>query len=248
MTRAAGWAVRAGSLALAVAVLAGCGGSPAKVGESGIDGLTIPTPSPDPADFGPRVDNPWFPLATGTRWTYRRYTPYGSQILTATVLPRTRDVAGVAATAVRWQVIRHGHGVTAVVRWYAEDRAGNVWWLGQRVRRSAAAVDPLADRSWLAGQGGAEAGLVVSAVPRVGDGYANAQAPGVIERRSTVVSLTATVATPRRTYADAVMARDSGSRHPTQVEQTFFVRGIGVVAQQTSDVTTSDLALVRVRR
>jgi hypothetical protein len=247
MTRAVPGAARALLLTLAVGVLAGCGASPAPLGPSGIDELTIPTPSPDPADFADRVDNPWFPLAPGTVWTYRHYTPYGSHEVLATVLPGHRMIAGVPTTAVRWQVPRSGGRRTVALRWYAEDLAGNVWWFGQRVRRSGLRVDELVDRSWLAGRDGAEAGLVLSAVPRVGDGYANAEERRVVDRRSTVVSLTATVATPRGTYHDTVLTRDVSSLEPTRVVQSFFARGIGLVAQQTIQTTTSDLSLVRVR-
>jgi hypothetical protein len=244
--------VRALSVTVVCTVLAGvvggCGASPAPLGPSGTDGLTIPTPSPDPGDFVDRVDNPWFPLVPGTVWTYRHYTPYGSWPVRATVIPGHHDIAGVATTAVRWQVTRAGRRMTVDVRWYAEDRGGNVWWFGQRVRRPGLLVDDLARRSWVAGRGGAEAGLVLSAVPRVGDGYLNAAAPRVVERRSTVISLTATVATPGRTYHDTVLTRDASSLVPTHVVESFFARGIGLVAQETRDATTSQLSLVRVGR
>src|SRR4051794_10018787 len=176
MTRAAVRVVRAaGSTAVAallgatlVGLLGACGASPTPLGPSGVDGLTIPTPSPDPADFRDGVDNAWFPLAPGTVWTYRRDTATRSATVVAAVMPATREIAGVATTGVRWQVPRPGRRVTVLVRWYAEDRAGNVWWFGQEVRRGLL-VDDLARRSWVAGEDGAEAGLVLSADPRVGD-------------------------------------------------------------------------------
>ena len=40
------------------------------IGPSGVDGLTIPTPTPDPADFVDVVDNPWLPLVADSVWTY----------------------------------------------------------------------------------------------------------------------------------------------------------------------------------
>jgi hypothetical protein len=135
--------------------------------------------------------------------------------------------------------------VIVVVRWYAEDTAGNVWWFGQDVRRPGLMVDPLATRSWVAGERGAEAGLLLSAVPRVGDGYLNFKAPGV-ERRSTVVSLTAVVATPRGTYRHAVLTRDLSSLRPTEATQSFFASGVGLVAAETSGALVSDLSQVRV--
>jgi hypothetical protein len=230
-----------------IGVLGACGASPKPLGPSGVDGLTIPTPSPDPADFRDGVDNPWFPLGPGTVWTYRRDSQTGRVGLVATVLPQSREVAGVATTVVRWQVRRHGRPVTVLDRWYAEDAAGNVWWFGQDVRRGPV-VDELARRSWTAGQDGAQAGVVLTGRPRAGDGYANAEAQRVVDRRSTVVSLQATVATPHHTYRDSVLTRDLSRLQPTLVTQSFFARDVGLVAQQTSGATTSDLTLLRVSR
>jgi hypothetical protein len=248
MTRAGSSAARVVALVMTATVLVACGASPLSIGPSGIDGLTIPTPSPDPADFTDGVDNPWFPLVPGTVWTYRRDTTTRSDVVRAVVLPGSRDIDGVATTALQWQASGHGDRMPVVTRWYAEDRAGNVWWFGQEVRRPGLLVDPLARRSWLAGRDGAEPGLVLAARPRVGDGYANAIAPGVLERRSTVVSLTATVATPGQTYRDVLLTRDQGTQDPTLVEESFYVRGIGLVAEQTTRAAVTNLSLVRVRR
>jgi hypothetical protein len=247
--RAAAGPVSALVLAAVAGLLAACGASPAPLAPTGTDGLTIPTPSPDPADFTAHVDNPWFPLAPGTVWTYRRYTTLGSQVLTATVLAEPHRVAGVDTTAVRWD-LRGPHRRTTrlAVRWYAEDTAGNVWWFGQRVSRHGPPVDLLATRSWAAGVHGARAGLLVAAAPRVGDGYLNALAPAAVERRSTVVSLDATVALPRRTYRHTLSTLDLSTLEPTRRVRSFFAPRFGLVAQQTTEALSIDLSLVRVRR
>lgn len=230
---------------LLLPVVAACGASPAAVGPTGIDQLTIPTPSPDPADFSADVDNPWFPLPPGTTWTYRRYGSLGSGLVVATALPRTRRVAGVETRPVRWVARDSGRTTLLGVRWYAQDTAGNVWWFGQRVRPTGDPLDALATRSWLAGRDGAEAGLVMAARPRRGDGYANAYRRGVVERRSTVVSLDATASLPTRTYRDTVLTRDLSRIDPVHVEQSYYARGIGLVAQQTVATTTTELFLLR---
>jgi hypothetical protein len=232
-------------LSLIVGVLAGCGASPKSVGLVGIDGLTIPTPSPDPADFTGGAQNAWFPLEPGTRWTYRRYTPYGEQSVFATVLRHRRTIAGVPTTAVEWQMKERGRERTVMVRWYAVDRAGNVWWFGQRVSSHGPVLDRLAPRSWEAGHGGAEAGLILTATPREGDGYENAHQTHVVERRSTVVSLDGTAATPARTYRHTVVTRDLSSLAPLHDVQTFYSRGLGMIGQQDTKAISTSLALVR---
>jgi hypothetical protein len=252
MTRAAGWAVRAGALVAALcavaASLSGCGASPQKLGPAGIDELTIPTPTPDPADFTGDATNPWFPLTAGTRWTYRQYSPTSTRVVRAEVLPGRRDIAGVSTTPVRWTYRDHGRTRTAMVRWYAVDTAGDVWWFGQRIATRDLLLDALAPHSFLAGRNGAEAGLVLTRAPRVGDGYLNAQQPHVVERRSTVVSLHGTVATTGKTFHDTVVTRDLSALAPVHTVQTYFARDVGMVAQQDTASTSTSLAFVRVLR
>jgi hypothetical protein len=234
-------------IALVAGTLSGCGATPVAIGPSGIDGLTIPTPHPDPADFTARVDNPWFPLLPGSRWVYRRYATSGTATLVATVLPGTRRIDGVPTTAVRWQRRSRAGTTTLAVRWYAQDTAGNVWWFGQQVR-GVLPVDPLAVRSWQAGRRGAEAGLVMAATPRDGDGYFNGFQRGVVERRSTVGTLDASVALPRGHYDHAVETEDHSSLEPLMVVQSYYARGVGLVAQQVIKVLNTNLSLVRFTR
>jgi hypothetical protein len=251
MTRAGAWAARAALSALAAllaaVLLSGCGANPKPVGPAGIDGLTIPTPRPDPTDFAGRAENVWFPLDPGTEWTYRQYLTTGLRTVVATVLPGQRRIAGVSTTAIRWQYREHGAGRTAMVRWYAVDTAGNVWWFGQRVVAGEPRLDPLAPRSWRAGVDGAEAGLVLTATPRLGDGYLNAREPRVVERRSTVDSLSATVITTEHKFQHTVVTRDLSTLVPLHVVQTYYARGLGMVAQQDTRVLSTSLSLIRMR-
>ncbi len=89
---------------------------------------------------------------------------------------------------------------------------------------------------------------MLSAVPRVGDGYANGFQPRVVESHSTVLSVDATVALPTRDYRGTVSTRDLSPLAPIRQVQSFYARGIGMVAQQTTEALSTDLSLVRVRR
>ncbi len=143
--------------------LAGCGGlgQPTPYDSQGIDGLVIPTPAPDAEDFVPAVDNPWLPLAPGASWAYdvtERGVSVGS--IRAEVLDATIEIAGLTATGVHTS--SRVKGVEeSVTRFYAQDDAGNVWWVGE----DSSSI------TWRAGEDGAQAGLAMPASPRLGDGW-----------------------------------------------------------------------------
>lgn len=248
MTRRAAKAARALTLLTAYAALVtACGGSPERLGPAGIDGLTIPTPSPDPTAFSDHVDNPWLPLTPGARWTYRIYSDTSRQTEQVRVLDDPVTVAGVPTVAVLVTVRRQGRRTFAAERWYAQDAAGNVWWFGQRVAAGGAPDDVLARRSWRAGVDGAEAGLMMSAAPRLGDGYDNGVLAGAFERRSTVRSLTGVVALPHSRYRGTVETQDGSGTEPTVVVTSFYARDVGLVSRATVVGGSTQVALVRYR-
>ena len=106
--------------------LAGCAGlgQPAPYEQPGINGLVIPTPSPDPDDFVDVVDNPWLAFEPGTDRSYDVTGAEGD--LDVEVLAGTTEVAGLTATGVRTVSDIDGEA-TDETRYYAQDDDGNVW-------------------------------------------------------------------------------------------------------------------------
>jgi hypothetical protein len=198
-------------LALVVA-LAGCGTASEPSPPTGIDELTIPTPSPDPADFVEGVDNPWFPLAPGSTWRYQVIGAVGATDQLVTVAPGP-VVAGVATTA---RVSRQDGVVTR--DWYAQDTDGNVWWFGR-------------EGEWQAGTDGAEAGLAMPAHPRVGDGYRTAYAPGTNEDVATVTALDAEVTVPAGTFDGLLVVETTSALDPQARRTSYVAAGIGPVEE-----------------
>ena len=221
------------AVATASMVVAGCGSSPEKSPPSGVDGLTIPTPSPDPADFVDHVDNPWFPLEPGTVWTYRTTGEDGRQTNTVTVTDRTREIQGVTTTVVHDEARdAAGRVVEDTYDWYAQDTAGNVWYFGE----ATTAYDdgtPDTEGSWEAGVGGAEAGIVMLATPRVGDGYVQEHDPGVAEDRARIVSLTEQRVVRTDRYDGLLLTEDTTPLEPGLVERKYYAQGLGVVHEET---------------
>jgi hypothetical protein len=129
---------RVGPLAVALGVLAaiGCGG-----GDRDGDGGRSALPRGDgrveldPADFTTRIDNPYWPGTPGSRWIHRETAADGTkQRVEVTVTHSIKRVAGVRARVVHDVVTQRGALVENTYDWYAQDRAGNVWYLGESTR------------------------------------------------------------------------------------------------------------------
>jgi hypothetical protein len=90
----------------------------------------------DPADFTTNITNPYWPMKPGSRWVYRGTDTTGTKEKVAvTVTNETKTIAnGVKARVIRDVVTEAGQAVEITDDWYAQDRVGNVWYLGVAVR------------------------------------------------------------------------------------------------------------------
>lgn len=206
------------AVVLGLALLAGCGSAPETTDPTGIDGLTVPTPSPDPADFVDRIDNQWLPLEPGAQWTYQR-AENGTRVVR--VLDRTREVAGVTTTVVRTEDSGQEGGDAVSESFYAQDSAGNVWILGTT-----------GSDAWLAGRDGARSTLAMAAAPRHGDGYAAAYVDGRVQRRAEVLSNDDSVHTPYGAF-DGVVTVEETVPGRNDRSTLSYAPGIGLVEKNS---------------
>ena len=112
---------------------------------SALTGCVATTPSPtslprsddpvtlDPADFTTEIDNTYWPMEPGTRWTYRELDPDGVEsTVDVTVTDATKTIAnGIEARVVRDTVRQDGEIIEDTFDWYAQDAAGAIWYLGE---------------------------------------------------------------------------------------------------------------------
>src|SRR4051794_10960272 len=89
------------------------------------------TPHLDPASFVADVTNPWFPLPTGATWTYEGSENGTTERDDVRVLPQRKTIMGIPAVVVRDSVTTGGKVAEDTFDWYAQDRQGNVWYLGE---------------------------------------------------------------------------------------------------------------------
>ena len=185
----------------------------------------------DPADFTTRIDNPYWPMAPGTRWIYRETAPDGTrQRVVVTVTRKTKLIAnGVTARVVHDVVTEDGKPVEVTDDWYAQDRAGNVWYLGEDTAEYENGVVVSREGSFEAGVDGAQAGVIMPAKPRPGLRYRQEYYAGKAEDRAEVVSLREQAEVPRGHFGRVLMTRDLNPLHPRILEFKFYARGVGPV-------------------
>jgi hypothetical protein len=186
-----------------------------------------------PAEFTTRIDNPYWPMRPGSRWVYRETAPDGTrQRVVVTVTRRTKLIAnGVTARVVR-DVVTEGRQLVEVTDdWYAQDRAGNVWYLGEATTEYEDGRPVSTEGSFEAGVDGAQAGVVMPARPRPGQSYRQEYYAGHAEDRAAVVSLREQVEVPFGHFRSGrvLMTRDLNPLQPEVQELKFYARGVGPV-------------------
>jgi hypothetical protein len=185
--------------------------------------------------FTTRIDNPYLPMAPGSRWIYRETATDGTvQRVVVKVTHRTRLIAnGVTARVVRDTVTEKGRLVEDTFDWYAQDRRGNVWYLGEDTKDYDNGKVVSTKGSWEAGVNGARAGLVMPAHPRPGMQYRQEQLPGAAEDSARVLSIDDQAEVTAGHFKRVVMTKDWNPLDPKVLEYKLYARGVGLVLALT---------------
>src|SRR5919199_714247 len=122
-------------------------------------------PRIDPANFVARIDNRYLPYEPGTRFHMEGVRGTTPQTDDEVVLHRTKRILGVRCTVVRDTVSEHGHAVERTFDWYAQDRQGNVWYMGEDAFELHNGRFAKASDSWHSGVNGAKPGIIMPADP-----------------------------------------------------------------------------------
>jgi hypothetical protein len=207
-----------------------------------------PTQPPGPAGFASQVDNPWFPLRPGATYAYRGVKDGQPSRDVFTVTAATKTIEGIECTVVRDRLYLRGRLEERTEDWYAQDRAGNVWYFGEataELNRDGSVRST--EGSWQAGVDGARAGVFMPAHPHRGQSGRQEYYKGHAEDHFRVLSLSAPVQTPAASSDDALLTKEWTPLEPGVVDHKLYVRGIGTVLEQTVRGGDERNALVSIR-
>jgi hypothetical protein len=204
------------------------------------------SPSIDPANFVARVDNPRLPFEPGTRFHYEGVRGKTPQTDDEVVLHRTKKIVGVTSTVVRDTVSEHGKAVERTFDWYAQDKHGNVWYMGEDSLELEHGRFVKASDSWQSRVNGAKPGIIMPGNPQPGDAYRQEYyPPGKAVDEARVVGLDASVKVPFGAFKHALVTLERSPLEP-QTEKKYYVKGVGEVKEQVVKGHHEQFQLVRI--
>lgn len=212
-------------------------------------GPTEPDYDPEiPSEWADAVTNQYFPLTPGTTWAYEGETDEGTETIVVEVLDETRVVNGVEATVVRDRVYLDGELIEDTYDWYAQDAAGNVWYLGEDSKEveNGEVVDT--EGSWEWGVDGALPGIIMWADPaaHVGEEYRQEYYEEEAEDWGKVVAIAQTVEVPFGTFTGCIKTEDWNALEgrAESLEYKYYCPDLGVTLEAPADAPEEKVVLM----
>jgi hypothetical protein len=209
--------------------------------------LAVPT-MPPAGDFVRTIDNPYLPLTPGKVFVYKGMKDGVAAENTVEVTHRTKTILGVQAVVVDDTASVAGEPEERTTDWYAQDKSGNVWYLGEDSFDLVNGQWVRSEGSWEAGVDGAKAGIVMEAHPQVNDTYRQEYYAGHAEDMARVLSLSESVIVPYGSFDSVLETKDWTPLEPNVAEHKYFARGVGEIKSVMVKGGSEEMELVSLAR
>jgi hypothetical protein len=183
----------------------------------------------NPKDFGNPVAgaNKWLPLKPGTQWVRQGFVNVGTRRLPHQVVTTVTDVSkqvdGVRTVAVVDQDTNGGQIAEQSIDWVAQDKLGNIWYLGSYTESYSGGQFVTASDAWLAGINGAKPGILMQANPQTGTPpYSEDTVPGIETATAQVAKTGQSQCVPFKCYKDVLAVQEGG-------EYKYYAPGVGQI-------------------
>jgi hypothetical protein len=202
----------------------------------------------DPADFSTRIDNPFFPLTPGDRYIYHETDGTHKEKVVLSVSDKTKQIAnGITARIVHDRVTERGKVIEDTFDWYAQDAAGNVWYLGEDTVECKKGKIKNHSGSFEAGVDGAQPGVIMPADPVPGLKYRQEYYAGEAEDKAEVLSTNEQVESPYGHFTGALLTKDLVPLEPKVSEYKIYAPGVGLVVAVKTSGGSGREELVRIK-
>jgi hypothetical protein len=163
------------------------------------------------------------------------------------VTHQTKLILGVKCTVVRDTVLQDGKPLERTFDWYAQDKLGNVWYMGEDSLELKNDRFVRASDSWEAGVNGAKPGIIMPGNPKPGGVYRQEYYPpgGALDQARVVGNTSASVYVPAGTFRRPLVTIEWSPVEP-QYERKYYVAGIGEVKERVTQGGHEQFQLVEV--
>jgi hypothetical protein len=187
----------------------------------------------DPGNFVAVVDNTYFPLPVGRTLVYSGVKDGQAQRDTLIVTSQTKVILGVKATVVSDIADHNGTILERTSDWYAQDKQGNVWYLGEDTIHFLANGKDDTSGSWEAGVDGAQPGMVMEANPQIPDAYRQEYFAGEAEDTAWIVDRGGTVRVPYGRVRNVLTTLEATRLEAGAYDQKVYGPGLGIILEQS---------------
>jgi len=194
---------------------------------------TTYAPMLDPADFVAVIDNPYFPLPVGRKLVYTGVKDGQTQTDTVVVTDQKKVILGITATVVSDIATHDGAVLEKTLDFYAQDKQGNVWYVGEDTTAFLPNGKTDTSGSFLAGVDGAEPGIIMEADPQIPDAYRQECYAGEAEDTAWVVGTSGSVRVPYGKVRNILTTLESTQIEPGAYDEKVYAPGIGIVIEQS---------------
>ncbi|HSB56211.1 MAG TPA: hypothetical protein VLD38_00170 [Nitrosopumilaceae archaeon] len=201
-------------------------------------------PKIDPSDFVSEVNNKFFTLIPGTKFTYESKNEDGTERNEVYVTNQTKVIAGIKTIQVWDKVWVDGELSEETFDWYAQDKTGNVWYFGEDSTEYESGKVISKSGSWETGVDGAKPGIIMFALPEIGQPYRQEYYKGTAEDMGQVVGINETVNVPFGVFDRCIKIKDWDSLTQGKIEFKFYCPQVGGVALETDQKGASRTELI----
>ncbi len=187
----------------------------------------------DPNNFVAVVDNTYFPLPVGRTLVYSGIKDGQTQRDVVTVTNESKVILGVTATVVSDVADHNGMILERTSDWYAQDKQGNVWYLGEDTVHFLANGKGDTSGSWESGVNGAQPGIIMEANPQIPDAYRQELLAGEAEDTAWIVNRGGTVSVPYGKVRNVLTTLEATRLEPGAYDQKVYGPGIGIILEQS---------------
>ena len=191
-----------------------------------------------PGDFvnSTQLTNSYFQFEPGKKYVYEGQTDEGAERTEVERLDIAKTVMGITCVVVRDRVWLAGKLHEDTDDWFAQDKAGNVWYMGEDVDN----LNPdgsLKDHagSWEAGVDGAKPGINMLAKPAEGNAYRQEYYFNEAEDQAEVLETGLTLTVPYGTFQNCIKTKEWTELEPDAFEYKFYAPGIGFIKSVSAD-------------